>query len=62
MAKRERRPANLQCNNCGQQFVDKVWHVPISSDEQEVIGWNIDNDATRGVVCPSCGSSSIQVQ
>lgn len=56
--KRERRPANLRCNNCGHEFEDMAWFVSIES-EKGTIGWNQDRDGTRGVTCPSCGSELI---
>ncbi len=45
----ERRPAKLQCNNCGHQFVGQAWFVSIESEEGSTIGWNQDRGA-RGAL------------
>lgn len=60
MPRYERKIAKLRCNNCGYEWQGLAWHVSIRSQEQDVIGWNIDSgDAARGNECPECGSTLI---
>jgi hypothetical protein len=59
--KYEWRIAKLQCNECGQQFEDRVWHVAIlASDRSEPLGWVVESYS--GPICPSCGSRLIGPQ
>jgi DNA-directed RNA polymerase subunit RPC12/RpoP len=56
----ERRMAELQCNECGQQFESRVLQVALrASDKSELLGWVIH--PYSGARCPSCGSRLISL-
>ena len=60
--KRERRLSDLQCNNCGHQFMGLAWWVSQESEERGTIGWNPDTTGASGNKCPKCGSPLIGLQ
>ncbi len=48
----ERRPANLQCNECGQQFEGRAWYESIESDKG-TMGWVPARGGTSGQQMPA---------
>ncbi len=61
MARQERKPANLECNNCGHLFEGSAWYTAIETDEApHPIGWVPDN--TGDATCPACGSRFVGFQ
>ncbi|QIN77835.1 hypothetical protein GBA65_04090 [Rubrobacter marinus] len=59
--KREKRRANLNCNNCGHQFVAPAWHAEIVlSDVPGPVGWVPEADT--GATSPNCGSRAVGVR
>jgi DNA-directed RNA polymerase subunit RPC12/RpoP len=59
-SKRERRPAKLQCNECGHKFVGRAGFVSIESSDLGTLGWTQDTGGTKGNRCPQCGSGLIR--
>jgi len=46
-SRRERKPANLQCNECGHQFVGQAWFVSVESSDRGTVRWNLDRGGRR---------------
>ena len=55
---RERRLAELKCQNCGQEFAVPVPQVPHGVEESaQPVRWVIDR---IDVNCPKCGSGFVE--
>ncbi len=57
--RRERLPAELECNDYGHQFVWEAWFESVESAEHGTIGWQPVKGGALGV-CPECGSDRIR--
>jgi DNA-directed RNA polymerase subunit RPC12/RpoP len=56
-----RSRAKVQCNSCGHQFEDLVWHRAIlPKNKPEPLSWVVES--WEGPTCPSCGSRLIGPQ
>ena len=52
--RRERRPAELKCQDCGYEFVERVPQVSHGVEESSVrTSWMVERVDLN---CPSCGS------
>ena len=59
--RRMRRATKLQCNECGHEFEGPAWYVGFESHARVNLEWILDSDPTRGVRCPSCGTTLLKV-
>jgi predicted RNA-binding Zn-ribbon protein involved in translation (DUF1610 family) len=58
--RREHRPIEFQCQDCGNEFVASVPHlVDYAEDSPQPIRWTAERIS---VTCPSCGSWRVGVQ
>jgi hypothetical protein len=56
--RREHRPADLKCQDCGHEFVASVPHVGHMIDElSQPFRWTIDYIETP---CPACGTWRVE--
>jgi hypothetical protein len=58
-SRRERLPAELECNDYGHQFEGWAWFESVESAERGILGWQPVKGGALDV-CPECGSDRIK--